>query len=145
MLVFGSLTYVFIESETDYKQSLSELKISGELVDITILGDIKAISVSKKRPYNTYTEISYTDVVTNRVVRRYVKRCERIAERLTIGCMVKDEVPLKMLYVPSYYKMWASCRRFENDNDLWVCSTSNSTHQNHPPFTFEIEQFENSL
>lgn len=143
-LIFGG-TYLMIKSsEADYEPALAALKKSGKLVDVTILGDIITLTGSTRTPFGKETQISYTDVITNKVVKRYVSRCKRIGERPTIGCMVDNDEPLKMLYVPGDDRIWTSCRRYEEsstNNDKFICSRSESIGGSYPPFTFDVERF----
>ena len=135
------------KSQAEYDSSLIALKKYGELVDVTILGKIKVIRSKKKIYFVDYTQISYTDVITNKVVKRYVSQCgdypERSdSERPAIGCMFVNE-PLKMLYVPGNDKMWEICKQSEypNHREKFLCGTSHTTHTWYRPFTFDVERF----
>ena len=140
--MFGSFYWDSNSSDARYEKSLSALKNSGELVDVTVLGDIRNFLNLKRQKYDIWTVISYTDVITNKVVKRYVNKCGRYSERPTmIGCIAVNDEPLKMLYVPGNDKMWASCIISTRDKDVWNCSTYESTHADNAPFTFDVEQF----
>ena len=143
VVIFGYVYWAIKDQKADYEKSLTSLKNSGKLVDVTILGDIKSIGGGKRTAYYTYTQISYKDIITNKVVKRYVFRCKRSSTRdIDIGCMVKGDKPLKMLYVPGDDKMWSTCEKLTTIKNRWLCSGGNlDTYSVYAPFTFDVEQF----
>ena len=144
VVIFGGTYWLVKDTQAHYEPALTSLKNSGKLVDVTVLEDIRVFIGSKRTPYVKYTQISYKDIITNKVVKRYVERCERLRQRIEIGCMVEGDKPLKMLYVPGDDRMWESCSKSTTVKNSWHCRRNTDVYSIYPPFTFDVERFNNN-